>query len=634
MMFVFIGQLNASSHIPVGTLAAQLEESNLLENVQELILDGVTSKVSGGIVTLYNVRAISDTTTLNDYLEVDFLFDTESLRLIPIKMEKNENLGIYFRDDSLFSKDVPADIFLKTPDGSTLSPDQLHRLTAGKDDEFILYMEVGTVLAQRLFDPTDDFFIIIEGPEGDVVRKTLYEKNSRWNAWGTSILKTGNHIVRFVPENDESMNIDFSFTNNNRSSLRTLISGSSIQLSLDGNGVEYAKYKITLNAGDTLEVTDASDDDIRLMLVDENSVRVKNNTGGKIFYQAAETGDFYLFIVNDDANNGSNYSGSIQITPDLNASLYPILSEIPRQNASINSEFSLQLSATNTPESYYATGLPGGLTIDDVSGVISGTPIISGTFSIQVTAENEHGKGKERFLLTVEDTSAVISPLRITTLGLSVSAGVAPVSTTFSLEVAGGSGNYIYAWDFMDGSTASERSPIHEFVSAGAFNVKVTVTDSSDSNNITTGELTVIVSEEPVPYLPLQITLLSSSVSVGEGPLDVIFQVQVSGGSGNYDYSWDFGDGQISTEINPTHTFSSKNTYNVTLTVTDKADALKTTSGQLSIIITDPPSSTTQPSQNATVESGKDESGGGALGVWVLLLAAGVFVYRRVSVKI
>ena len=42
--------------------------------------------------------------------------------------------------------------------------------------------------------------------------------------------------------------------------------------------------------------------------------------------------------------------------------------------------------------SYVATGLPSGLSIDTTSGLISGTPLASGTFSVVVGAKNAAGE--------------------------------------------------------------------------------------------------------------------------------------------------------------------------------------------------------------------------------------------------
>lgn len=642
------GGLIASPNIPSGTLTTQLEENNLLTNIQDLRLDGVTTKVSGGIVTLYNVRALSDTTTLSDYLEIDFLFDAESLRLIPTKLEKTGNLGIFFREQFLFSKDVSTGLNLKKPDDTTLPPNKRHRLTVSNSDEFILNMETGTALTLELFDPTDNYYIVIEGPEGNIVKKSLYKKDSKWVTWGTTILESGDHIIRFEPQNDSNMTLDFSFTNNNRSLLKTLVSGNAIQASLTGKGKEYDKYLITLAAGDLLEITAPSDKDILFQLVNENNVRVQNITSANMFYQARTAGDYYLFIINNDHNNGSNYSGTITITPDPNVSLYPLITEIERQYIDVNNEFTLQISATNVPDKFNATGLPSGITIDESSGLISGVPKSSGTFSIQVTTENEYGKDTEKFLLTIQDTKTTISPLQITTLGLSVSAGMAPVSTVFSLEAKGGSGEYIYTWDFKDGNTSNQRSPSHEFVNPGIYSVEVLVTDKLDSSIATTGELTVIVSEEPTPYLPLQITSLNSSTNVGQAQLTVIFSAQATGGSGNYDFSWDFGDGQFSTEKEPTHIFTNPGTFTVSLEITDKEDSMNPSRGTLGIIVTDPPSVHTAPNQNSesetpnntnaeeetdsttsTSSNNDNETEKAGLGHIILLLLIGLFYSRR-----
>ncbi len=590
LLFIFVSQANALTDRPLRSLTTQLEANLFLSNIQELRLDGVTSTVTGGIVTLYNLRAISDTTTLNDYLEVDFLFDAESLRLIPVKLEKTENLGIYYRDDYLFSKDVSANIFLETPSGDTLSPDQFHRLNIQAGDEFIMYMEAGTVLTQQSFNPSDDYYGVIEGPDDEIVSRSLYEANSRWTRFGMTILKSGNYIIRFLPENDTSLSLDYSVTNNNRSTLQTLVSGSSIQTSLNGKGNEYAKYKITLNAGDLFEVTDPVDDDVWLKLVNENSELVENSNG-KIFYRVSKAGDYYLFVVNTDANNGANYSGTINITPDPNVNLYPILTKIDRQYTNINDTFTLQLIATNTPDSYSAVGLPDGLSVDKTNGLISGTPTISGTFSIQITVENEYGKDQQRFLLTINETQGTSSPsIQITSLGTSVSTGIVPISTQFALEASGGSGNYQYLWDFGDETTSTERAPAHIFTQVGDYNIIVTVTDAADVNSRTTGQLKVIVTAAPPVYSPLQITLLSASVNAGIAPLATNFEVQVTGGSGNYNYHWDFDDETTSTERAPTHSFTDVGNYNVIVTVTDIEDENNSTTGQLTVTATVAPS--------------------------------------------
>lgn len=53
---------------------------------------------------------------------------------------------------------------------------------------------------------------------------------------------------------------------------------------------------------------------------------------------------------------------------------------------------------------FIATGLPAGLSVDSVTGIISGTPTESGTFSVAITATNGSNTGSQTITLTVQNT--------------------------------------------------------------------------------------------------------------------------------------------------------------------------------------------------------------------------------------
>jgi PKD repeat protein len=71
---------------------------------------------------------------------------------------------------------------------------------------------------------------------------------------------------------------------------------------------------------------------------------------------------------------------------------------------------------------------------------------------------------------------------------------------------------------------------------------------------------------------PLDVSCQADPKS-GTVPLTVSFTAFASGGTGSYDYSWQFGDGGTSPSRHPSHTFTSTGTFDVILTVTsgDKA---------------------------------------------------------------
>lgn len=106
--------------------------------------------------------------------------------------------------------------------------------------------------------------------------------------------------------------------------------------------------------------------------------------------------------------------------------------------------------------------------------------------------------------------------------------------------------------------------------------------------------------EQQVFELPLPLDLLTSlgdipitptglSVDYSYTPLNprvgqgVGFESFVSGGTGPYNYSWSFGDGQTSIYQNPVWYPNSVGTFNVTLTVTDSQG--RTGSRQKSITV-------------------------------------------------
>lgn len=78
--------------------------------------------------------------------------------------------------------------------------------------------------------------------------------------------------------------------------------------------------------------------------------------------------------------------GELEVSTDL-----PVFTGLPSIMGATDTPLHHRLSARNFPTSYGATGLPVGLQIEAATGLITGTPLASGTFPITVSATNDAG---------------------------------------------------------------------------------------------------------------------------------------------------------------------------------------------------------------------------------------------------
>ncbi len=93
----------------------------------------------------------------------------------------------------------------------------------------------------------------------------------------------------------------------------------------------------------------------------------------------------------------------------------PIITSPSTANGSVGSSFSYQITAANNPTSYNAGGLPAGLTVSTSTGLIFGTPSVSGTSSITLNAINANGTGTASLTLSIYSLPLIIVPANITT---------------------------------------------------------------------------------------------------------------------------------------------------------------------------------------------------------------------------
>jgi PKD repeat protein len=116
-------------------------------------------------------------------------------------------------------------------------------------------------------------------------------------------------------------------------------------------------------------------------------------------------------------------------------------------------------------------------------------------------------------------------------------------------------GTWTWLWNFDDGNTSADMSPVHTYAAPGDFDVSLTV-----SNGVCTGDVVHTVRVLPTPPIAD-----FDSIPSGCQPWNVaITNTSLYATS----YYWDFGDGHTSNAMNPNYTYVQAGTYQITLTVT------------------------------------------------------------------
>jgi PKD repeat protein len=170
------------------------------------------------------------------------------------------------------------------------------------------------------------------------------------------------------------------------------------------------------------------------------------------------------------------------------------------------------------------------------------TYFAAGIYQVTLTVENACGTSiRTLFVNTAPTAEFSASPTQ----------GCAALVVQFTNESSNNAVSYL--WQFPGGapSSSSQPNPVVVYSTSGNFTVTLTAINSSGSNTIT-----------KTNYIQVQ-TVPSSNFNYTVNGLTVNFTAQSVGATS---YLWNFGDGNTSTLMNPTHTYAVGGNYTVTLT--------------------------------------------------------------------
>lgn len=130
-----------------------------------------------------------------------------------------------------------------------------------------------------------------------------------------------------------------------------------------------------------------------------------------------------------------------------------------------------------------------------------------------------------------------------------------------------------WSWNFGDGNTGTLQNPSHYYPIAGNYNITLIATSSFGCKDTTV--LPVNIQPSPVANFTPSTGCANANVSFSDA--STILSGTLNG------WSWNFGDGNFSTQQNPIHVYAATGTYSVTLIVNSAAGCADTITKSINI---------------------------------------------------
>jgi len=191
------------------------------------------------------------------------------------------------------------------------------------------------------------------------------------------------------------------------------------------------------------------------------------------------------------------------------------------------------------------------------------------------------GMGTEGSVVTVWSTKRIDpAPILNAEFTFTPTSGSYPLPVTFTAtKVLGDDGKEVtYDWDFGDGGTATGRTVTHTYNTKGTFDIVLTITDDDGRQNHETKSIDVDETPLPEPEFTF-------SPTTGYWPLLVYFTATKALGPDGTEvtYNWNFGDGGAGSGRKTSHTFATKGTFNIVLTITDNVGRSDSVTKQITV---------------------------------------------------
>ena len=183
------------------------------------------------------------------------------------------------------------------------------------------------------------------------------------------------------------------------------------------------------------------------------------------------------------------------------------------------------------------------------------TYFTTGTYTVTLTVTNPNGSNtltRTNYITVYENPVANFSADK--------SSGCFPLHVQFTDVSTPGNGNtnVSWLWDFGNGTTSTLQNPQNIYTTAGNFTVTLKViNDKGCTKTITRPNYINVTTGVKAKFTNTQPTVCTA-------PATISF-TNTSTGPPTLSYLWNFGDGNTSNVLNPSHTYTANGTYTATL---------------------------------------------------------------------
>jgi len=181
-----------------------------------------------------------------------------------------------------------------------------------------------------------------------------------------------------------------------------------------------------------------------------------------------------------------------------------------------------------------------------------------GTYTVTLKVSNANGGG----LYESKTATVTVSPQKTPDADFdsNVSSGIAPLDVKFTDKSTNSPTDWV--WNFGDGATSTDQSPVHTYKAGGTYKVTLTASNAFGSDSV-------------ADYITVKDSVKLAadfSANTAYAPLTVAFTDKSTGNPTKW--AWNFGDNSARVKTqNPTHKYSKGGTYTVKLIVTNAAGA-------------------------------------------------------------